>query len=136
MRMEKDRGNEQLIRENSQRPLPSLISMCQTVGDRKQFFFRDAGKSIRGGAAKGLPAREKRPGKSRNRTLLETDLKPEAFPNMRSSLGTGGRPEAPVAEGVPSASPTGEPTGLVPWGPGAKGDFQRRVESHKRKCLP
>jgi len=110
--------------------------MGQFIRNRKQFFFRDAGKSIRGSTAKGFPAREKRPGKSGNRTLLKTDLTPEAFPNMRSSLGTGGRPEAPVAEGVPSVSPTGEPTGLVPWDPGAKGDFQRRVESHKRKCLP
>jgi len=28
----------------------------------KQFFFRGAGKSSRGGAAKGLPARAQRPG--------------------------------------------------------------------------
>jgi len=33
-----------------------------------------------------------------------------------------GRPKAPVAEGDPSAFSTGEPTGLVPGGPGDKGD--------------
>jgi hypothetical protein len=44
-------------------------------------------------------------------------------------------PLAPVAEGGPSAYPTGEPTGLVPRGSGAKGSILHPIESHKRRHL-
>jgi len=48
-----------------------------------QFFFRGAGKSSGGGAAKGLPARAQQPGREHGRgraatgPLLETGLTPE-----------------------------------------------------------
>jgi hypothetical protein len=40
-------------------------------------------------------------------------------------IGAGCCLEAPVAEGDPSASPMGEPTGLVPRGAGAEAGFLR-----------
>ena len=43
----------------------------------KQFFFRGAGKSSRGGAAKGLPARAQRSGREHGRGRAATGPRPK-----------------------------------------------------------
>jgi len=50
-------------------------------------------------------------------------------------MGAGGCPEAPVAGGTSLVLRRGEPTGLVPWGAGAKGSFLHQIESHKKRCF-
>jgi hypothetical protein len=50
-------------------------------------------------------------------------------------MGAGGCPEAPVAEGGPSARPTGEPTGLVPRGRGLGAASCAQLDHIKKTML-
>ena len=54
---------------------PGLIRIFLNFS--KQFFFQGAGKSSRGGAAKGLPARAQRPGGEHGRGRAATGPRPK-----------------------------------------------------------
>jgi len=54
---------------------PGLIRIFLNFS--KQFFFRGAGKSSRGGAAKGLPARAQWPGGEHGRGRAATGPRPK-----------------------------------------------------------